>query len=85
MGRSLLAANFALLCSAIFSLRALLLAAAALPVPTDFEKEGAALLLDDASEAFGLLGSFSSPFFSLFSSVSKMLVGVSTAVIHEGE
>jgi hypothetical protein len=49
--------------------------AAPLPAPTDFENEGI-LLCDDASDAFGLLGSFSRPVFSLLSSVSKILTAL---------
>jgi hypothetical protein len=61
-------AALALLCSAIFSFSAL----RAAPAPTDFENE-AALVWEEASDAFGLLGSFSSAVFSRFSSVSNIL------------
>jgi hypothetical protein len=68
MGRSgALDAAFALRCSAIFSLRAV----RAAPAPTDLENE-AALVCDEASEVFGLLGSFSRAVFSRFSNVSNM-------------
>jgi hypothetical protein len=78
MGRSgtplAAAASLALFCSAIFSFSAL--RAAPVLAPTDLEKE-ATLVCDEASDALGLLGSLSSPFFSLFSNVSNILVHVS--------
>ena len=83
MGRSgtpFWAAALALLCSAIFSFSAL----RAAPAPTDLENEDA-LVWDEASEAFGLLGSFSSAVFSRFSSVSNILVKVSSALCGYGE
>jgi hypothetical protein len=63
------AANLALRCSAIFSFSAFREA----PGPTDFEKE-AVLVCDEAIEALGLLGSFSSAVFSRLSSVSNILL-----------
>ena len=75
MGRSgtplAAAANLALFCSAIFSFSAL--RAAPVVAPTDLENE-ATLVCDEVRDAFGLFGSFSSPFFSLFSNVSNILV-----------
>lgn len=67
------AASFALLCSAIFSFRLV----RAAPGPTDFEKDGAVLVCDDASDALGLFGSLSRPVFSRFSRVSYILLSVS--------
>lgn len=70
-GTPLAAANFALLCSAIFALSAS--RAAPLPAPTDFENDET-LFWDEASDAFGLLGSFSKAVFSRLSSVSNILI-----------
>ena len=71
-GRSMIfleAANFARLCSAIFSLRLVLAA----PGPTDFENDDDTFICDDARDALGLFGSLSRPVFSRLSSVSYIL------------
>jgi hypothetical protein len=58
----------ALLCSAIFSFKALREA----PGPIDFENE-AVLVDDETAPPFGLFGSLSSAVFSRLSSVSNIL------------
>jgi hypothetical protein len=62
------AANLALLCSAIFSFNVVREAAG----PTDFENE-AVLFCEEDIEALGLFGSFSRAVFSRLSSVSNIL------------
>ena len=65
------AANLALLCSAIFSLRAL----REEPGPTDFENEDE-LVCEEVSEPFGLLGSFSRAVLSRLSNVSSIFAAL---------
>ena len=64
----MVAAIFARRCSAIFSFNAFLPAAG----PKDLEKE-AVLFCDEAKDALGLFGSFSSAVLSRLSNVSNML------------